>query len=56
MSGRPTQSLHVSIQRARTRLAFIGLLGWGVLIAASVAVHHRDGHAPAPMVVASART
>jgi hypothetical protein len=55
MSARPATSLHVSIRRARTRLALIGLVGWGVLITASVAQHHHVGHAAAaPAAQASA--
>ncbi|HLZ74772.1 hypothetical protein [Phenylobacterium sp.] len=54
MSGRPPQPLHVSIRRARARLALMGLIGWGVLTAASVAIHHHEGHAPAAAIAASA--
>jgi hypothetical protein len=52
MSGRPSIPLHVSIRRARARLALVGLLGWGALAAASFAIH---GHDARPATIHAAR-
>ena len=56
MSGRPATSLHQSLRRARLRLALISVLGWGVLIAVSIAEHSRDGQWGPARLIASSHT
>jgi hypothetical protein len=43
MSGRLSNSPSLTSRRASTRLCLIGLAGWALLVAASVAAHHGVG-------------